>query len=88
VEAKQLGWITPDYDDDAWLARRESVMEKAVRAKFTQHDGLREILLATGDALLVEDAPDDRFWGVVDGEGKNSMGKILMMLRTELASAD
>src|SRR4051794_3764298 len=37
-----------------WEAVKDQVMLEAVRAKFTQHDDLREILLTTGDALLVE----------------------------------
>src|SRR5262249_14762338 len=37
-----------------WESVKDQVMLEAVRAKFTQHDDLRAILLGTGDALLVE----------------------------------
>lgn len=84
---KKLAWEIPDYDDDYWLPAREGVMDKAVRAKFEQHEDLRQLLLDTGGALLIEDAPDDDFWGLVDGEGQNKMGRLLMKIRDELRDA-
>jgi N-glycosidase YbiA len=39
-------------------------------------------LLATGDDLLVENAPGDYYWGCgKDGSGKNRLGTILMEVR-------
>src|SRR3954467_67388 len=37
-----------------WEAVKDNIMREAVRAKFTQHPELTELLLATGDAVLVE----------------------------------
>jgi N-glycosidase YbiA len=37
-----------------WESIKDNVMREAVKAKFTQHDELRTILLGTGDAKLVE----------------------------------
>lgn len=46
-------------------------MRDAVMAKFTQHDELREMLLATGEAELVEHTTNDAYWGDGgDGSGK------------------
>jgi ribA/ribD-fused uncharacterized protein len=60
-------------------------MLEAVRAKFTQHDDLKEILLGTGDAKLVEHTEWDSYWGDGgDGSGKNRLGHILMQVREEL----
>jgi ribA/ribD-fused uncharacterized protein len=60
-------------------------MREAVRAKFTQHEDLRKILLGTQDALLVEHTPRDSYWGDGgDGSGKNMLGRILMEIRAEL----
>jgi N-glycosidase YbiA len=68
-----------------WEAVKDQVMLEAVRAKFTQHDDLRELLLGTGDALLVEHTPKDSYWGDGgDGSGKNRLGQILMSVRKEL----
>ena len=59
-------------------------MAEALRAKFTQHDELRDILLSTGDAKLVEHTRRDSYWGDGGGGGKNMMGQLLMELRDEL----
>jgi ribA/ribD-fused uncharacterized protein len=68
-----------------WEAVKDQVMLEAVRAKFSQHEELRAILLGTGDALLVEHTENDSYWGDGgDGSGKNRLGQILMKLRDEL----
>lgn len=88
AEAKRLGRATPDYDEGRWSAIKEAVMMRTVRAKFTQHKQLQKILLDTGKKLVVEDTPDDPYWGVVKGKGKNRMGHLLMELREELRAED
>jgi N-glycosidase YbiA len=68
-----------------WESVKERIMLEALRAKFTQHDDLRAILLATGDAKLVEHTVNDRYWGDGgDGSGKNRLGILLMQVRAEL----
>ena len=71
-----------------WSKIKFDRMRLALRAKFTQHEDLLELLLATGDARLIESATVDnavnRLWGEVDGRGKNMLGTMLMELRTEL----
>jgi len=37
-----------------WEAVKENVMRQALRAKFTQHEDLKQLLLNTGEAVLVE----------------------------------
>lgn len=68
-----------------WEKVKEKVMLEALRAKFTQHEDLREILLATGDAEIVEHTTNDSYWGDGgDGSGKNRLGHLLMQVREEL----
>lgn len=68
-----------------WEAVKEQVMLDALRAKFTQHEELREILLGTGEAVLVEHTANDSYWGDGgDGSGKNRLGALLMRVREEL----
>ena len=68
-----------------WDAVKDEVMRAAVRAKFVQHEELRRLLLATGDAQIVEHSPIDNYWGDGgDGSGKNALGHILMEIRDEL----
>lgn len=68
-----------------WEAVKDDVMRQVVRAKFRQHEAIRQILLSTGDATLVEHTANDRYWGDGgDGTGKNMLGRILMEVREEL----
>ena len=60
-------------------------MYEALRAKFTQHEELKTILLDTADAELVEHTKGDAIWADGgDGSGKNLLGKLLVKLREEL----
>ena len=73
---------------DDWDMVKDSVMREAVRAKFTQHEALREALLSTGDVRIVEHTDKDTYWGDGgDGTGANMLGKILMEIRPELKEA-
>lgn len=75
--------ISPD-----WSKTKFDRMRGVLLAKFTQHDDLRELLMSTGDARLVEVATVDnavnRLWGEVNGVGKNMLGVLLMELRDKL----
>ena len=71
-----------------WGRVRDNIMCDAVRAKFTQHPELKALLLATGDATLVEHTERDSYWGDGgDGSGRNMLGLILMQIRTEFIRA-
>lgn len=65
-----------------WEQVKDEVMRRAVFAKFETHADLRAILLETGAEEIVEDTPQDRYWGCgPDGTGKNMLGRILMEVR-------
>lgn len=92
-EIKKLGRQVRNYNDHVWNGIRQIVVFRGVYAKFEQNEELKEKLLATGDAILVEAAGDDRVWGVgltmydpdrMDPEkwqGTNYLGYILMEVR-------
>jgi N-glycosidase YbiA len=68
-----------------WETVKDDVMRKAVLAKFTTHTDIREILFSTANKEIVENAPNDYYWGCgADGSGKNMLGKILMEVRVIL----
>ena len=68
-----------------WEKVKDRIMFDAVMAKFKQHKDLKEILLGTGDAILVEHTENDSYWGDGgNGTGKNMLGKTLMEVRTQL----
>ena len=68
-----------------WEAVKDDVMRAAVRAKFRQHPELRDVLLATGEAEIIEHTANDSYWADGgDGSGKNMLGRILEQVREEL----
>jgi len=70
-----------------WEQVKDDVMQKAILQKFITHADIREILLATGDEVLVENSPIDYYWGCgKDGSGKNKLGQMLMAVRETLRS--
>jgi ribA/ribD-fused uncharacterized protein len=69
-----------------WEEAKDDIMLKAVRAKVMQHSDVRQTLLSTGDAVIIEATSNDNYWGEgADRTGKNMLGKILMEVRAELA---
>jgi ribA/ribD-fused uncharacterized protein len=82
-EAKRQGQLLTLRQD--WEKMRLTVMEHLVRQKFYKHKELASKLLATGNEELVEgNTWGDRFWGRVDNNGENHLGRILMKVREEL----
>lgn len=68
-----------------WKEIQADVMMKALRAKFEQNPELKKKLIDTGDAKLIEGNNwGDKFWGQVNGEGQNWLGRYLMEIRKEL----
>ncbi len=75
--------LRPDWD-----AIKDDVMRTAVRAKVEQHSDVRETLLSTGNAIIIEHTSNDSYWADGgDGSGKNMLGKILMEIRDELTKS-
>ncbi|AEA65672.1 NADAR family protein [Burkholderia gladioli] len=76
--------VVPD-----WAQIKFDRMRAVLRAKFDQHADLRELLLSTGEARLVEagtvNNAVNRLWGEVDGKGENMLGVMLMELRAAYA---
>ena len=84
---KQGHWIVITTNGTV-KSNGEAVMGRGIalqaRAKFIQHPDLREKLLSTGDAILHEDSPWDKYWGYAKGGGLDRLGKLLMQVREEL----
>ncbi len=96
MKAKKLGRGVQNYDDTFWNKRREKIVLFGAREKFNQNPDLKEILLSTGNNLMVEAAPRDSIWGIGLSEydakrtppeqwpGQNLLGKVLDTLKSEL----
>jgi predicted NAD-dependent protein-ADP-ribosyltransferase YbiA (DUF1768 family) len=67
---------------------KDHFMFQALVAKFTQHEDLGNVLLATGDAHLIEDTQkvgSDPYWGNgPSGNGLNKLGRMLVLVRSNL----
>jgi N-glycosidase YbiA len=84
-EAAKMGRSREHPMGNDWEKVKDKIMENAVFCKFKTHGDLREILLSTGDNLIVENSPIDYYWGCgKDGSGKNKLGEILMIVREKL----
>lgn len=87
-EAKQLGQQVPLLSN--WEDIKVEVMSEVVAQKFIQNPDLNDLLIATGDRLLVEgNSWHDQYWGDCwcpkhqRTPGKNALGIILMRYRLE-----
>jgi len=71
-----------------WSQTKYERMRLVLRAKFTQHEDLRAILLSAGDAKWLKPGVptmrSNRTWGEVNGRGLNKLGILLMELRADL----
>jgi ribA/ribD-fused uncharacterized protein len=91
---KALGREVKGYNDKVWSRVRYGYVFEACIDKFVFYNDLCDLLLGTGDALLVEASPFDKVWGVGLGpdhpditnpslwQGENLLGQVLMDVRT------
>ena len=81
--AKTLGnrvELRPD-----WEEVKDEIMFVGLFLKFTQHSHLADKLLSTYNRDLEEGNNwGDKYWGTVNGEGENMLGKLLMQIRFTL----
>lgn len=97
-QAKALGRQVQGFDDNVWLKHVEETAYEVVLQKFRSDTRLATVLLKTGNAVIVEAAPDDRIWGVglpksdprvydpEQWQGRNILGFALMKAREALKS--
>ena len=68
-----------------WSRLRYPWMLTCLMAKFSQHQDMADLLIATGDAQIIEagriDDDAGRRWGIVNGRGSNYLGRLLMRVR-------
>ena len=85
MKAAELGRTRKVRIRQNWDNIKDNVMYEALKAKFTQHTDLKEILLNTDEKILIEHTENDSYWGDGgNGKGKNKLGKLLMKVRVEL----
>jgi ribA/ribD-fused uncharacterized protein len=101
LACKRIARTVRSYDDERWNSSRFDLVVEGNVAKFGQNAALRDHLLGSGDAILVEAAPRDQIWGIGYGRenpavhdplrwrGRNLLGfalvKVRAILRGEIA---
>jgi ribA/ribD-fused uncharacterized protein len=93
-----LGRKIQGFNQDLWNANKYQIVRDGNMARFTQSAKCRELLLATGDKILVEASPYDKVWGVgladsdtdildeTKWKGENLLGKVLTEVREIIKS--
>ena len=85
IKAFELGKFYKSERKQNWDELKVEVLYEIIKEKVTQHEEVRNALLATSDEEIVEDCPNDDFWGNgSSGKGQNQIGKILMKIREEI----
>lgn len=99
-EARKLGYLVKNYEDDVWAANRLAVVKRANELKFASNHNLRQFLLSTNGKVLAEASPVDRIWGIglphshqdamnaQKWRGQNLLGIALMLVRDELLAEE
>lgn len=95
-EQKKLGRQVKDFVPHIWGNISRELVYQGNMAKFLQNCNLYDILLDTGDKILVEASPYDKIWGIgLDEEaakitppnewpGTNWLGEVLTQVRTDI----
>ncbi|XP_071149767.1 enolase-phosphatase E1-like [Mytilus edulis] len=95
-EQKRFGRLVRNFNLQLWEANCSAIVERGNKAKFSQDENLKRILLDTYPKTLVEASPYDVIWGIGLEEddpmawdcktwrGQNLLGKALTKVRDEL----
>lgn len=68
-----------------FTAKKVEIMEEILRAKTAQHEKVQKTLRETGGKEIIENSPDDSFWGIgAEESGQNMLGKVWMKVRDSL----
>lgn len=99
-EYKKLGRKVKGFEPSLWDEKKLDIVVEGNKAKFGQNPELKEFLLSTDDAILVEASPYDTIWGigmdketalnskVEDWKGENLLGCALMEVRDWLKNLE
>ena len=99
AEQQKLGQSAIGFNERLWHGMRQVVAARGLYAKFSQNKELRDQLLVTEDAFLVECAYTDLNWAcgwhlddperkdISQWRGKNLLGFALMEVREQLRAA-
>lgn len=90
AKAKKCGRAVTNFDASVWQANAYNYVVEGNNYKFSQHPALKDFLLQTNDAIIVEASPFDKIWGIgtrtheanpFQWKGSNLLGFALMEVR-------
>jgi ribA/ribD-fused uncharacterized protein len=91
---KRLGRQIKNFNQEEWDKAKFNIVSTGNHYKFSQNPELRQIIIATGDKILVEAAKHDSIWGIGYNSynaptetrfwGQNLLGQALMKVRHQL----
>lgn len=96
AQQQKIGRNAFGYIDSVWAGMRQMVAIRGLLAKFSQNDDLKQKLLATDNAVLVECAGSDKIWAcgirlnddrrkdASNWTGQNILGFALMEVREQM----
>lgn len=86
TNAKKIGSNRKNKPREDWEAIKVKTMEEIIYCKFTQNKDCKDVLLSTGDNILIEHTYNDTYWadGGGNGRGKNMLGITLMKIREQI----
>ena len=97
-ECKAIGRSVVGFTAVGWDAVKQRVMFEVVLAKFEQNEELADLLIGTGEKILVEASPYDDVWGagmsaleILSGkewDGENLLGVVLEKVRVVIGPTD
>lgn len=94
-EIKKKGREVSNFDEKVWVGVRYGIMLESLKAKFSQNEAAKSILLSTGDRAIAEASSRDYVWGIgttsskansdpLKWKGSNLLGKALVETRAWL----
>jgi ribA/ribD-fused uncharacterized protein len=84
-DAAKIGRAEDSPVREDWEDVKAGFMLTALRAKYSQYDVLKELLLSTNNTHIYEHTTNDCDWADCgDRSGKNRLGEQLMQVRAEL----
>ena len=100
VEIKRLGKTVKNFKKDIWRQNIDQILYRGLMGKFSQNPVMKDMLLNTGDSLIVEASRSDKVYGIGvalgdqnlwnkgNWSGDNLMGAALMAVRKTLKEAE
>lgn len=96
ADQKKLGRKIKNFDKTSWDKVNLQIVYKGNYAKYTQNEELKQLLINTGDRLIVEASPEDVIWGIglhendpnIDNpllwKGQNLLGWAITLVKQEI----